>query len=217
MLHNRESGGFFFLPLQSFAGDVSKEYVGHMAGWRGKEALNLSLDALMERTASLEALEDSRYESFPNSEILMLLTEDSRFNRSLQGKAPHELDPDEALAATWFYALARFQFGKDSAEAAQELVAIHDFIEQHPEKLESMKEMLNKHRLWYDLDPNDVWEPVAAASAENRHFKAIRREMELKRLLEQQRQMEENEKLYRMEMLRLKHKNHLHHTSSDDY
>lgn len=217
MVPNKDEGGFFFLPLQSFAGDVSKEYVGHMAGWRGSEALGMMLDALMARTESAAALEESRYESFPNSEILMQLTEDSRFNRSLQGRAPHELDPDEALAATWFYALARYQFSDNRAEAAQELLAIHDFLEENPERMESMKKMLNNHRLWYEQNPDDVWVPVAAASRENRHFKAIRREMEMKRILEEQRQMEENMRRYRMDMLRIKHRNHLHRDSSDDY
>lgn len=217
MLHNGESGGFFFQPLQSFMGDVSKEYVGHMAGWRGQEALGLMLDSLMLRTKSAEDLEASRYDSFPNSEILMQLTEDSRFDRSLQGRAPHELDPDEALAATWFYALARYQFGKDSAEAAQELLAIHDFMEAHPERLESVKQMLNKHRLWYDLDPGDVWEPVVPASAENRHFKAVRREMELRRAMEEERKSAENRKRYHEEMMRVKHGNYLYRPSSDDY
>lgn len=217
MVPNKDEGGFFFLPLQTFMGDVSKEYVGHMAGWRGHEALDMMLDALMARTESAEALENSRYESFPNSEILMQLTEDSRFNRSLQGRAPHELDPDEALAATWFYALARFQFGNERGEAAQELLAIHDYMTEHPERLESMKTMLNKHRLWYDLNPDDVWVPVAAASRENRHFKAVRRRMEMQRILEEQRKMDENLRLYREEMLRIKHKNHLHRNSADDY
>lgn len=214
---NKYTGGFFFLPLQHFGGNVTKEYVGHMAGWRGKEALEMSLDALMERTASAEALEASRYESFPNSELLMQLTEDSRFNRSLQGRAPHELDPDEALAATWFYALARFRFGNDRGEAAQELLDIHDYMTEHPERLESVKEMLNKHRLWYDLDPDDVWEPVVAASRENRHFKAVRREMEMRQAMEEERKAAENRKRYHDEMMRVKHGNYIHRTTSDDY
>ncbi|MCQ2364191.1 MAG: hypothetical protein MJ051_01385 [Akkermansia sp.] len=217
MLRNGVSGGFFFQPLQSFMGDVSKEYVGHMAGWRGHEALDQMLDSLMMRTKSAEDLEASRYDSFPNSEILMQLTEDSRFDRSLQGRSPHELNPDEALAATWFYALARYQFGKDSAEAAQELLAIHNFMEEHPERMESMKKMLNEHRLWYDLDPGDVWVPVAAASAENRHFKAVRREMEMRKAMEEERRAAENLKRYRDEMMRVKHGNYIHRTTSDDY
>lgn len=217
MVHNKYPGTLFLIPMRDFAGDVTKEYIGHMAGWRGQEAVNMCLDELMRFSESPESVNDPSTISVPLSEVLMQLTEDSRFSRSLAGRAPHELTLDEATAATWFHTLARYVHGTEKSEALNELFRFNQFFREHPERMESLKTMLHERRLRYDLDPNDVWEPVVAASKENRHFKALQRELEHLRAKEQRRQQELEEIREREEMTRRKHKGYLYRPSSDDY
>lgn len=219
MLHNKYEGVLLLVPLDSFNGDVSKEYVGHMAGWRGKEAYQMCLDELMRYSESEKSAAAPGSLQVPLSEVLMQLTEDSRFSRSLAGRAPHELTAEEAMAATWFHTLARHVYGNEAekAQSLQELINIRRFFTEHPDRLEAVTKMIHERRLQYDLDPNDVWEPVVAASRENRHFKAVRREMERQKELEAQRLYEENMKRYKDEMLRIKHRGYIYKPSSDDY
>lgn len=169
---------FHFTPLEDFQGDVTREMIGHMAGWWGKRAVESSLVMLMDRTASPEALALSHHEDISNREVLMQLTEDSRFSASLEGRSPHELNAEEALAATWFHTLAEYETGEHPEQAAADLYRFHEYFTEHPERLEAVENMLNDHRTWYELDPDDKWYHVITATHEIREANRLRRERE---------------------------------------
>lgn len=181
---NNDSYGLYFSPLEEFRGDVTREMIGHMAGWWGKQTVKSSLEMLMDRTASPEQLQLSHHEDISNRELLMQLTEDCRFSASLEGRAPHELNAEEALAATWFHAFAEYETGTKPAQAAKDLFRIHKYFEKHPNRLEAVEAMLNDHRVWYELDPNDQWYHVVTATPEIRRAKRIREELERREWLE---------------------------------
>ena len=178
IIPNKEDLGYYFTPLEDFHGDVTREMIGHMAGWWGKKATENMLDTLMWRTSSPEQLRNSRYEDISNREILMQLAEDMRFSASLEGRSPHELNAEEALAATWLHTLAEYECGVNPEKAAQDLLRFNQYFTEHPERLEAVHKMLDDHRVWYGLDPTDQWYHVVTATHEIRRANALRRERE---------------------------------------
>lgn len=175
---------FYLTPLEEFHGDVTRELIGHMAGWWGKQTVESALAELMHRTKSPELLLQSNTFELSNREVLMQLTEDCRFSASLEGRSPHELNAEEALAATWFHALAEYETGTNRETAAKDLLRMHEYFEEHPERLQAVEDMLKDHRLWYGTDPTDQWYHVITGSRENRHAKQVREEMERREWLE---------------------------------
>lgn len=180
IIRNDGEHNFILTALEDFDGDVTREMIGHMAGWWGKQTVESSLDELMHRTKSPEMLAQSHNFELTNREVLMQLTEDCRFSASLEGRSPHELSAEEALAATWFHALAEYDTGVNRDKAAQDLLTIHDYFTEHPDRLKAVEDMLKDHRLWYELDPNDQWYHVIS----NEH--GFRRANQLKREREEQ-------------------------------
>lgn len=178
LVRNDGEQRFFVTPLETFKGDITREMIGHMAGWWAKQAVKSALGMLMERTTSPTALADSHCMELTNREVLMLLTEDTRFSASLEGRSPHELNAEEALAATWFHTLAEYETGTDSPRAAKDLLRFHQYFEKHPERLQAVEDMLNDHREWYELDPNDKWHHVITATPEIRRANRLKRERE---------------------------------------
>lgn len=178
ILRNAESGSFLLHPMEYFDGQVEREYVGHMAGYRGKELIKPCLEALRERGMSDEALDASRGEESSNLEMLMYLAEDSHFNQSLEGLAPHELSADEALASTWFHAWARHEYGVDKENARLELQQISHYLSENPQRLESLYDMLEERRRRYDDNPSELWTPEVNSSRENRRYKKALRAQE---------------------------------------
>lgn len=178
LIRNDGEHNFFLTPLEDFRGDVTREMIGHMAGWWGKESVKSALAELMDRTQSPERLAMSNSFPLTNREVLMQLTEDSRFSASLEGRAPHELSAEEALAATWFHTLAEYETGVDTEQAGNDLLRIHEYFTEHPEHLEAVERMLNDHRVWYELDPNDKWYHVVTGSREIRRANQVKREIE---------------------------------------
>lgn len=184
LVPNDGEHNFFLTPLEEFRGDVTRELIGHMAGWWGKQTVESALAELMHRTESPELLEQSNSFELTNREVLMQLTEDCRFSASLEGRAPHELNAEEALAATWFHALAEYETGVNRESAAKDLLRLHEYFEAHPERLQAVEDMLKDHRLWYGSDPKDQWYHVITGSHENRHAKRVREEMERREWME---------------------------------
>lgn len=178
IIRNDGEHNFFLTPLEDFHGDVTREMIGHMAGWWGKQSVKSALEELMDRTESHEALELSHGFQLTNREVLMQLTEDSRFSASLEGRSPQELNAEEALAATWFHALAEYETGTNTERAAADLLRFHEYFTEHPERLEAVEAMLNDHRVWYELDPNDKWYHVVTGSHEIRRANQVKRELE---------------------------------------
>lgn len=178
IIPNKETFGYYFTPLEDFHGDVTREMIGIMAGWWGKKATEDALETLMWRTSSPEQLRNSRYQDISNREILMQLSEDMRFSASLEGRSPHELNAEEALAATWLHAFAEYECGVNPEKAAQELLRFNQYFTEHPERLEAVHKMLDDHRVWYGLDPSDQWYHVVTATPEIRRANALRRERE---------------------------------------
>lgn len=207
---NKDSHAYYFYPLEDFDGDVTRELIGHMAGWWGKMTVKNSLEMLMDRTESPEQLRLSRHEDISNRELLMQLSEDCRFSASLEGRAPHELTPEEALAATWLHALAEFDTGTNLDKASADLLRIHRYFKEHPERLEAVEAMLKDHRVWYELDPNDQWYHVVTSSHEIRHAKRIREYMErredMERLRRHLKSEEEVDAIFFAEQIGKKHK-----------
>lgn len=178
LIRNAGEHNFFIEPLETFKGDVTREMIGHMAGWWAKQSVKSALDMLMTRTASPTDLGNSHYIELTNRELLMLLTEDTRFSASLEGRSPHELSAEEALAATWFHTFAEYETGANPKDAAKDLINLHSYFEKHPERLHAVEDMLNDHRAWYELDPNDKWYHVITATPEIRRANKLRRERE---------------------------------------
>lgn len=192
LIRNDGEHNFYLTSLEDFHGDVSREMIGHMAGWWGKQSVKSALEELMFRTESPQRLEQSHAAELTNREVLMQLTEDSRFSASLEGRSPHELNTEEALAATWFHTLAEYETGVNAERAAADLLRFHEYFTEHPERLEAVENMLNDHRVWYELDPNDQWYHVITASHEIRRANQVKREMER---LEWQKQLRDYMKL----------------------
>lgn len=178
LIRNTGEHNFFIEPLESFKGDVTREMIGHMAGWWAKQSVKSALKLLMERTATPATLRDSHYIELTNREVLMQLTEDTRFSASLEGRSPHELNAEEALAATWFHTLAEYETGANPEDAAKDLINMHRYFENHPERLQAVEDMLNDHRTWYALDPDDKWYHVITGTPEIRRANQLRRERE---------------------------------------
>lgn len=176
IIANNDTFGFYSTPLERFSGDVTREMIGHMAGWWGKKATENALYALMARTENEEALYNSRYEHVSNREILMQLSEDLRFSASLEGRSPQELSAEEALAATWIHALAEYECGVNPEKAEAELLKFHQYFSEHPDRLEAVHKMLDDHRVWYGQDPTDQWYHVVTTTPEIRRAKAVMRE-----------------------------------------
>lgn len=181
ILRNAESGSFLLHPMEYFDGQVEREYIGHMAGYRGKELIKPCLEALRERGMSDESLAASRGEESSNLEMLMYLAEDSHFNQSLEGLAPHELSADEALASTWFHAWARHEYDVDKENARLELQQISRYLSENPQRLEALYDMLEERRRRYDDNPSELWTPEVNSSRENRRYKKALREQEHRR------------------------------------
>lgn len=197
---NKDQHTFYFYPLEEFNGDVTREMIGHMAGWWGKQTVKSSLEMLMDRTSSPEQLQLSHHEDISNRELLMQLTEDCRFSASLEGRAPHELNAEEALAATWFHAFAEYETGVNPEKAAKDLFCINQYFESHPERLQAVEAMLNDHRVWYELDPNDQWYHVITATHEIRKANRLRREREAEAWKSRMRQwMQDDKEIDRIE------------------
>lgn len=178
LIRNDGQHAFFLTPLEEFRGDVTREMIGHMAGWWGKQSVKSALELLMERTATPRDLARSAHIELTNREVLMQLTEDTRFSASLEGRSPHELNAEEALAATWFHTLAEYETGANPEQAAKDLLRFHSYFEKRPERLKAVEDMLNDHRTWYELDPNDKWYHVVTATPEIRRANRLRRERE---------------------------------------
>lgn len=178
IIANNDTFGFYSTPLERFTGDVTREMIGHMAGWWGKKATENALDALMARTENEEALYNSRYEHVSNREILMQLSEDLRFSASLEGRSPQELNAEEALAAMWIHSLAEYECGVNPEKSGEDLLKFHQYFLAHPERLDAVHKMLDDHRVWYAQDPTDQWYHVVTTTPEIRRAKQLQRERE---------------------------------------
>lgn len=144
---NGDEHGVYFNPLEGFAGPDA-DYVGHMLPFLGRENLDNMLETFMQRTASREALANLRNNTFSNTELLMALAEDSRFDLAMAARAPHEYSEAETMAALMFHALASHEYGSEPEQAAEHLLSINRYFTEHPEKREAVKQMLEKKMLW---------------------------------------------------------------------